>query len=135
MASVVVLAAGPLLLFDRGDPLVNAFLLGAHRKFTDLVIPAAALAQVWRGPMNARVANLIRSSRVISMDEEIARRSGVLCALTGTSDVVDASVVAVAEIEHASILTSDPDDIARLAGRAIGCGPVLDVTRIPRRRP
>ena len=135
MADVVVLDAGPLLLFERGDALVNALLLGAFRKYTDLVIPAAALAQVWRGPTSARVANLIRSSRVISMDEDIARRSGVLCALTGTSDVVDASVVAVAELEHASILTSDPIDITRLVGRATGCGLVLDVTKIPKRRP
>jgi hypothetical protein len=43
-----------------------------------------------------------------------AKRVGQLCGLTGTSDVVDASVVVVARNRGHGVVTSDPDDLRRL---------------------
>lgn len=40
---------------------------------------------------------------------------GQLCGRAGTSDVVDAAVVLTAHALGGAVVTSDPDDIARLA--------------------
>ena len=52
--------------------------------------------------------------RVESMSEEIALRIGLLLAAAGTRDVVDAHVVLLARKLNALVVTSDPDDLARL---------------------
>lgn len=79
------------------------------------IIPAAVLAQCWRdGAKQANVARLLKIATVVSLDLRAAIRTGELCARSGTSDIVDASLV-VAAIEHQGvILTADVRDIALL---------------------
>jgi hypothetical protein len=48
------------------------------------------------------------------LDQPLAEAAGVLCGRTGTSDVIDASVVLVARRERAVVVTSDVDDLRRL---------------------
>ena len=43
-----------------------------------------------------------------------ARAVGQLCGATGTSDVIDASVVVCAARRATAIVTSDPEDLRRL---------------------
>ena len=43
-----------------------------------------------------------------------ARQAGQLCGVTGTSDVIDASVVLCAREHGHTVVTSDPDDLRRL---------------------
>jgi hypothetical protein len=43
-----------------------------------------------------------------------ARAVGQLCGATGTSDVIDASVVVCAARRETAIVTSDPDDLRHL---------------------
>ena len=43
-----------------------------------------------------------------------AREAGQLCGVSGTADVIDASVVLCARVHGHHIATSDPDDIRRL---------------------
>ena len=52
------------------------------------------------------------------MDFALAKESGELCALTRTSDIVDAMVVAVARRYEADVATSDPHDIRVLMDAA-----------------
>jgi predicted nucleic acid-binding protein len=47
------------------------------------------------------------------------RAAGVACAASGTTDVVDAIVVATAVRHQAAVVTSDPSDLTRVAD-AIG---------------
>ncbi|MGH3832929.1 MAG: hypothetical protein ACRDRS_21235 [Pseudonocardiaceae bacterium] len=47
-------------------------------------------------------------------DAMTARAAGVLCGRTGTSDVVDATVVLCARERHHHVVTSDPEDFAAL---------------------
>jgi hypothetical protein len=44
----------------------------------------------------------------------LARRAGEMCARTGTSDVVDVSVVLCARLHGHAVVTSDPDHLRRL---------------------
>ena len=89
----------------------------ATRQRMDCVIPAGALAQVWRA--GRRRVNLDRALKlpnvkVRSLDDIDAKTAGELCGLTNTSDVVDASIVVCARgLQHA-VITSDPDDIRAL---------------------
>jgi hypothetical protein len=82
-----------------------------------VVVPAGVVAQVWRGSARqARIAQLLsaRNATIEPLDEDTARVVGVLCAHTGTSDVVDASVALAGQIHDAVVITSDPDDLRRL---------------------
>ncbi|MEJ7798795.1 MAG: hypothetical protein WKF42_09880 [Solirubrobacteraceae bacterium] len=82
-----------------------------------LGLPAAVLAQVWRdGAQQARLAGLIGSQTldVIVLDEVAAKAVGRICAITGSADVVDASVVLAARARGDRVVTSDPADLAAL---------------------
>jgi len=49
------------------------------------------------------------------MSPDLAKQAGALCGLAGTSDVVDAAVMASAATRGDTVLTTDYDDLARLA--------------------
>ena len=76
---------------------------------------AMVLAQAWRdGRRQAALARALKAVSVVALDEELGRRSGELLGKTKTADAIDAAVVLVAR-EGEVVVTSDPDDIARLA--------------------
>lgn len=115
----VVLDAGALIAFERGDGRARALVREALRAGVRLVIPAGVLGQVWRGaarqvPLRALMKG--PTTVVPALDQVLAEAAGVLCARTRTSDVIDASVVLVARRERAVVVTSDVDDIRRLDG-------------------
>jgi hypothetical protein len=55
-----------------------------------------------------------RTTSVIPLDGVLAEAAGTLCGRTGTSDVIDASVVLVARRARAAVVTSDVGDLRRL---------------------
>lgn len=110
----LTLDAGALIAAERGDPNVWRFIKAALAGAT--VVPAAALAQAWRGgPRGARLSMLLAGCDIEAMDDVSAKAAGVLCGRSGTSDVVDAAVVAGAASRGDTVLTSDPDDLRALA--------------------
>lgn len=89
----------------------------ANETGAPLFIPAAALAQSWRdGQVQVQLSRLLKSpvSEVVNLDEVTAREAGQWCGATGTTDVVDASVVLCAQSRSRRVVTSDPDDLRRL---------------------
>lgn len=120
MTSVLVLDAGALIAIGRDDRGTAVLLESAARRGARVVVPASALAQVWRdGARQARLARFLKVRRPseANLDAPTARVVGALCGATGTRDIVDAHVVVVArtqESRQATILTSDPDDLRRL---------------------
>lgn len=119
-AGASVLDAGALLALERGDRRARALIANAEGR---LIVPAPVLAQVWRdGARQAALAALVKASTTVIevFDEQVAKAAGTLCGRTGTSDIVDASVVLSARLHRAVVLTSDPDDLRRIdAGLAI----------------
>lgn len=114
----VVFDTGALIALDRGDRSIAILVDEARRTNSTITIPAGCVAQSWRDPRRqARVAAFLRLSNVdvVSLDDEEARRIGLLLASTRTTDVIDAHVAICGYRLDQAVLTSDPDDIRRLA--------------------
>lgn len=77
-------------------------------------VPAAVLAQGWRGGPQPLMSRFLSACKIDDMDETRARSAGAVCGATGTSDVVDASVFAGAAAREDLVVTSDAGDLARL---------------------
>lgn len=115
--SGVTLDAGALIAFERNERAVVAIVARARERGIGLAVPAGVVGQVWRdGARQARLARLLGADLVDvePLDDARARACGQLCGVTGTSDVVDASVVLCARARGHGVLTSDPEDLRRL---------------------
>jgi predicted nucleic acid-binding protein len=112
--SAVLVDSGAFIAFDKGDRRLAARLTALQRKRIPLRTSAAVIAQVWRGgPAQANLSRLLDGVRVRALDDSDARSAGELQASTRTSDVVDAHIALLVDAGD-SILTSDPEHIARL---------------------
>lgn len=111
----LILDAGVLIAYERGDRTVRAFLERASRTGVDVRTTSGAVAQVWRsGARQARLARLTCGLDEVELTRERARRVGALLGQSGQHDVVDGSVVEAA-VDGDEILTTDPDDLMTLA--------------------
>ena len=118
--SGVTLDAGGLIAFERGDRRVIALLARAAETAARITVPATVLAQVIRRPeRQVRLVRLVRqpTTDVADLDRVDATQVGRLLAASGTADVVDAHVVVCANRAGQRVVTSDPDDLARLDPR------------------
>ena len=116
----VTLDTGALVAIERGDSRLQALLDEAGAAGAEIAVPAGVVAQAWRGSQRqARLARFLALSTVatVVLDEPEARATGVLCGRTGTSDVVDASIVICARARDHAVVTGDPDDLAALDPR------------------
>lgn len=116
-AGAVVLDAGALVAFERNDRRVRRLIELAIEHGRRLHVPAGVVGQVWRdGARQVRLVRLVSSDvlAVHPLDLPEAKAAGALCGLTGTSDVIDASVGLLARRHGASVVTSDPEDLRRL---------------------
>jgi hypothetical protein len=122
----LVLDAGALIALERDERAMWNRLEVAASVGLDVVVPAGALAQVWRAtPRQARLGQALKHTRLGSFDA-VARQAGELCRLARTSDPIDAAVVLNATGAVSIISTSDPVDIRRLV-RAL---PEIERSRI-----
>ena len=117
----LVLDAGALIALERGDRRVVRLLELAG----EIHVPAAVVGQVWRNP--ARQVRIVRLLAVAEvdvdvLDAEVAKAAGQLCGASGTSDVIDATVVLAAKLHDAVIVSSDEGDLRRI-------DPAIDVVR------
>lgn len=111
----LVYDTGALLAAERGDRIMWAL----HRRGLDRagqpLVPAVVLGQAWRGGPQPQLARLLKGCVIESFDGNAGRAVGRLLRDTDTSDVVDAHVVLTALRYRAAVLTSDPNDLQRLA--------------------
>ena len=109
----LVLDAGALIALERGDRRVVRLLELAG----EIHVPAGVVGQVWRNP--ARQVRIVRflavaEVEVDDLDVEMAKAAGQLCGASGTSDVIDATVVLAAKLHDAVIVSSDGGDLRRI---------------------
>ena len=117
--TALVLDAGALAAVDRGDRPMMARLAVARQHGLELRSNAMVVAQVWRDRQGrqASLARLLRAVDVRAISHEDGRQAGVLLGQADTTDPVDATVVLLTRPGD-RILTSDPDDLTRLASAA-----------------
>jgi hypothetical protein len=109
--------AGGLIALDRNDRRVIALLARAIERGMRITIPTA-LAKAIRNPARqVRLSRLIRQPCVdlIPLDGPGAISVGLLLARTGTAEVADAHVVVCAQNAAQPVMTSDSEDLRRLA--------------------
>jgi len=114
----VVYDAGALVAVDRNDRAMWA----EHRIRLEVgilpVVTAPVVAQVSRSGRQAQLRRFLRGCQIVPFETAEAHTVGSLLAAAGMSDVVDAHVVVTGT--GGVIITSDPDDIGRLAAHAPG---------------
>ncbi|HWE88481.1 MAG TPA: PIN domain-containing protein [Pseudonocardiaceae bacterium] len=116
----VVYDAGALLAAERDDDRMREVHRMCLSRGLEPIVPAPVVTQAWRdGAKQARVARLLRGCRIAPTNEPIAKRAGVLLGRSGLADAVDALVMATALEARASVVTSDPDDLAKLAAAGL----------------
>jgi hypothetical protein len=116
--SGVVFDTGALIALERQAREVVVLVAEARSAHDVITVPAACVAQAWRAPARqARLAAFLRLPNVdiAALDDAEARRIGLLLARTRAKDVVDAHVAICAHRLNQVVLTSDPEDIARLS--------------------
>jgi hypothetical protein len=106
---------GALLAAERNDRRMWALHAGFLTEETAPVVPAPVLAQAWRGgARQASMSRLLAFCQVEALSEGIARAVGVLAGESGHPDVVDVAVVEGAARRRDGIVTSDPNDLAKV---------------------
>lgn len=119
--------AGAFVALERGDRAMWRRLKGELLAGRPPVTHGGVLAQVWRGghDRQALLARALAGVDVAGLDEEVGKAAGLLLGRAGSSDAIDAAVVALASDDD-RVATSDPEDIQRLinaAGRHIDVVP------------
>lgn len=113
----LTLDTGALIALERNNREVVEFIKKALARRVEVVVPAGVVAQAWRDPR--RQVRLVRLLAAEGVEIEVldairAKRAGQLCGVTGTSDVIDASVVLCARARKHTVMTSDSGDLRRL---------------------
>jgi predicted nucleic acid-binding protein len=120
MTGTLVLDAQGLVRLAEADKHVLVRVQEADASGADIVTAASTLAEVLRGDArDARIHRILRRVTVAEIDRNVGRKAGELLGSTGMSGhrcTVDAllAAVALAQRRPVILLTSDPDDMARL---------------------
>lgn len=114
----LILDAGAVIALSRSDVRARAALAAAVEAGAEVSIPAVVVAETVRGAAtDAPVNRVVKAvGRVDVVDEAVGRTAGRLLGDAGSSQTVDAIVVATAiEARGAVVLTGDPSDLGALA--------------------
>lgn len=116
--SGITLDAGGLIALDRNDRRVLTLIARATERGLRITIPATALAQAIRNPARqTHLSRLIRQpgTDLVPLDGPDATAIGLLLARTATTDIVDAHVAVCAQRARQAVVTSDANDMRRIA--------------------
>jgi hypothetical protein len=116
----LVLDCGALIALERNDRPMWRRLKASLLEDRVPVCHGGVLGQAWRGqgPRQTLLVKALAAVDVRPLDEALGRSAGELLAKARRRDVVDAALVLLAN-DGDTIVTSDPDDLHRLA-RASG---------------
>jgi hypothetical protein len=114
--------AGALIAAERGSREMWLYHRRLLRNGIRPSLSAAVLGQAWRGGPQPVLSRFIRGCRVAPLTGSVARTAGAALARSQTEDLIDAVVVITALARGEVVVTSDPDDVRRIAqalGRAL----------------
>lgn len=121
----LVLDSGALSMFAADDVRLLALLDAAQQQGAVLLVPTVCLVESLTGTArDAQLHRRLRATRPVVLDETIARDAARRRAAVDGEDAADPVVVATAARVGANVVTTDPDDLGRLAHAA---GPQVGV--------
>lgn len=122
--SRLILDSGAVIALARGDDRTRAFLARAVEDGIEVLVPSVVIAETvrGRGPRDAPVNRVLSSvDRFPEVDEAVARVAGHLLGSARSDETIDALVIATTlHVGGGRILTGDPGDLKKLAGRRPG---------------
>lgn len=114
-----MLDSGAVIALARDDVNARAALAIAVRRGVPVLVPSVVVAETVRGTARDASVNRLLAAvgEVVPLDEPLARAAGALLGSTRSdAGAIDAIVVATAHsLGGAVVLTSDPNDLQRLA--------------------
>ena len=113
MAAGVTLDTGALIGLERRDRWITKRLDAWRADNTKVTVPAAVLAEWWRGSDRAEILSMVD---VEPMTAVIAMAAGLALGEVRDAHVVDAIVMASAALRGDLVYTVDFDDLMRLRG-------------------
>ena len=110
---------GALVAAERNNRRMWALHAGYLAEEVIPTVPAAVLAQSWRGgSRQASLSRLLRMCDTEPMSENLAKEVGVLAGKSGHDDIVDVSVVEGAVRRGDAVVTSNVTHIRTIAEAA-----------------
>ena len=107
---------GALVAADRNDRRMWAIHARLLARGLVPTVPAPVLAEAWRGgTRQASLSRLLALCEIEPLTDDLARAVGVLAGRAAHDDVVDVGVVEGAMRRGDGVVTSDPEDIRRIA--------------------
>ncbi|MDX2052405.1 MAG: PIN domain-containing protein [Polyangiaceae bacterium] len=107
----VTFDTGVLIALERRHAGALALLKACRLSRATITIPAAVIAEWWRGSHRA----LLDSALLEGLSPELAQAAGLLLADSGGSNAVDAIVIASAARRGDLVATGDADDLLLLS--------------------
>jgi len=107
----VTFDTGMLVALERRHAGALALLRACRLARATITIPAAVVAEWWRGEHRS----LLDSSIVEALSPQLAEQAGELLARAGGSNAVDATVVVSAAQRGDIVVTGDEEDLGKLA--------------------
>ena len=115
---------GALVAAERDDRLVWSLHRAALNRGLPPVVPAAVLAEGWRGGPQAALSRFLKGCDVEDLSRPVARATGTLAARSAHDDVIDVSVVEGAIRRGHAVVTSNPTHIRTIA---VAAGVTLEI--------
>lgn len=112
----VTFDTGMLVALERRHAGALALLRACRLSRAPITIPAAVVAEWWRGTHRA----LLESGSLEALTPELAEHAGELLAKTSGSNAIDATVIASAALRGDLVVTGDGHDLRELAQFARG---------------
>ena len=113
MTTGLTFDTGMLVALERRRRRAEEFLLRARERRIVPVVPADVIVEWWRGHSDRREA-ILALVNVEPLSQRLARVAGEALAAVRGATSTDAVVMASAASRGDAVLTSDPDDLARL---------------------
>ncbi len=109
---------GALVAAERDDRIMWSLHRAALRRGLPPTVPAAVLAEGWRGGPQAKLSRLLKGCDVEDLTKTQARAVGALAARARHDDIVDVSVVEGALRRNHAVVTSNASHIRKVAAAA-----------------
>ena len=109
---------GALVAAERDDRIMWSLHRAALRRGLPPTVPAAVLAESWRGGPQANLSRLLKGCDVEDLTKTRARAVGALAARAQHDDIVDVSVVEGALRRNHAVVTSHAAHIRKVATAA-----------------